>query len=96
MPDLPPHTTIQTERLTLVPFAPEHAPFLNAINNEPEVMEFLSNGNPQSLEETLEIIAVVQGRWRRLGHSWWAIYQRETKTIIGAACLQNVAQVEGA
>ncbi|SIT84531.1 Protein N-acetyltransferase, RimJ/RimL family [Yoonia rosea] len=96
MTDLPPHYTILTNRLRLEPFAPEHAPLLNAINNEPEVMEFLSDGTPETMEKTHEGIARVCDRWQRLGHSWWTIIERETETIIGAACLQNVSHIEGA
>ena len=89
-------TSIITSRLCLEPFTPEHVPTLNAINNEPEVMEFLSDGNPQSISTTQQAVEKVQDRWSRLGYSWWAVMLRETGKVIGAACLQNVANVEGA
>ncbi|SFS01186.1 GNAT family N-acetyltransferase [Yoonia litorea] len=96
MSELSPNTTITTKRLRLEPFAPDHATALNAINNEPEVMEFLSSGDPQSLDETRAGIARVQERWARLGYGWWSIFLRKTDTIIGAACVQNVSLIEGA
>ena len=87
---------ITTDRLRLEPFAPGHATALNAINNEPQVMEFLTFGQPQPIAETRTAIARVQDRWVRLGYGWWAVILRETDTIIGAACLQHVANVDSA
>lgn len=84
-------TTIQTERLRLEPFAQSHAATLNAINNEPQVMEYLSHGDIEPIEDTRAAIARVQERWARLGFSWWAIIELSTRNVIGAACLQHVA-----
>ena len=92
MDSLPQHTTLMTDRLRLEPFAPEHAPALNAINREPEVMEFLSSGAPETLERTQESITRVRAAWATLGYSWWAIIEQETREIIGAACAQHVAR----
>jgi RimJ/RimL family protein N-acetyltransferase len=89
-------SVITTDRLRLEPFAPNHATALNAINNEPEVMEFLTLGQPQPLSKTQLAIAKVQERWARLGYGWWAVILRGTETVIGAACLQHVANVDSA
>ena len=89
---LPAHTTVITERLRLEPFAPVHAPALNAINNEPAVMEFLSEGIPETLEKTRAAIDRVRGAWESLGYSWWAIVERATGEVVGAACVQHVAR----
>ena len=96
MTDLPPHATVHTDRLRLEPWAPEHAVALNAMNNEPEVMEFLSDGTPETLEQTQAAVGRVRDRWERLGHSWWAIFEKSTDTLVGAACVQNVSHIEGA
>ncbi|MDB4111532.1 GNAT family N-acetyltransferase [Yoonia sp.] len=87
---------ITTQRLRLEPFAIHHAPYLNAINNEPQVMEFLTHGRPEPIEKTHATIARVRERWERLGYSWWAIIVRDTDSVIGAACVQNVANKAGA
>jgi RimJ/RimL family protein N-acetyltransferase len=87
---------IETPRLRLVPFAQAHAPALNAINNEPSVMEFLSNGTPETLQETIAAITRVLVRWQRLGYGWWAVFDRLTNDIIGAACVQNTANTDNA
>ncbi|KQI72232.1 guanosine monophosphate synthetase [Loktanella sp. 5RATIMAR09] len=86
------HTaTILTERLRMEPFAIGHAPALNAINNEPQVMEFLTFGKPETPDETLTKIHLVRERWETLNFGWWALIRRDTEDIIGAACLQHVA-----
>ncbi|MFT7107758.1 MAG: hypothetical protein ACJAVT_002286 [Yoonia sp.] len=54
-------------------------------------MEFLANGTLESIETTLGAVGRVRNRWEGLGYSWWAITLRETEIVIGAACLQNVA-----
>ena len=92
MKDLPPHTSVTTQRLRLEPFALEHASALNAINNEPAVMEFLSEGVPETMERTRESIGRVRDAWKALGYSWWAIIEMSSAQIIGAACAQHVAR----
>lgn len=83
--------TIETERLRLAPFSQDHLTALNAINNEPKVMEFLSYGRPETIAGTMTKIDSVRERWTRLGFSWWTIIAKSTDRIIGAACLQHVA-----
>jgi len=87
MTDIFKAATISTPRLRLEPFAIHHAPVLNAINNEPQVMKFLSKSTAESIETTLENIKRVRERWERLGYSWWAIVDRDTDAVIGAACV---------
>lgn len=86
--------TITTERLHLVPFAPEHAEALYAMNSDPDVMRYLSA--TQTRDETDQSIARVQDRWERLGYGWWTIFLKETDTVVGSACLQNLAHNEDA
>lgn len=83
--------TVHTQRLRLEPFAPRHASALNVINNEPQVMAFLSRGAPETMEQTLAAIARVRARWAALGFGWWAIIDTSRIRIIGAACLQHIA-----
>lgn len=96
MTDIFQEAIIQTERLTLEPYRPAHAKALNAINNETEVKRFLSSGDPETLQETRNAIKRARRRWLQLGYSWWAILETKTTTIIGAACLQHVANKRGA
>ena len=87
---------IHTQRLRLEPFDPTHAPALNAINNEPQVMKFLSAGEPETIEDTLAAIARVRHRWESLRFGWWAIIEQASGNVIGAACLQHVANQQEA
>jgi RimJ/RimL family protein N-acetyltransferase len=91
MSDIFQTATILTERLRMEPFAVAHAPALNAVNNEPQVMEFLTFGKPETLDETLTKIRLVRERWKTLHFGWWALIRCDTEDIIGAACLQHVA-----
>ncbi|EBA13183.1 GNAT family N-acetyltransferase [Roseobacter sp. CCS2] len=91
MSDIPETATIETKRLRLEPFAESHAASLNAINTEPQVIAFLSDGPPEILEDTLQTIKRVRERWRTVGYSWWAIIETASDKVIGAACLQHVA-----
>ncbi|MCZ4061314.1 GNAT family N-acetyltransferase [Pantoea sp. LMR881] len=38
----------------------------------------------------------VQARWDKYGYSWWAIKEKASGVIVGAACLQHLANVENA
>ena len=77
----------ETARLWLEPFAPEHAQGLHAMNADPEVMRFLDG--PQTFEQTQGGITRVAARWAELGYGWWALIEKETGDLVGAACLQN-------
>jgi RimJ/RimL family protein N-acetyltransferase len=81
--------SVTTQRLRMEPFAPAHADALFAMNSDPKVMQYL--GGVQTRAQTEEGIAKVQIRWATLGYGWWAIFLKDTDTIIGAACLQNLA-----
>lgn len=86
--------TITTARLHLTPYAPAHTDALFAMNSDPQVMRYL--GDPQTRDQTVEGIARVQARWKMLGYGWWTIFEKGSETIVGAACLQNLAHVENA
>ena len=83
-----PMTILTTPRLRLEPYADEHLDGLNAMNSDPEVMRFL--GEPETREQTGEVIARVKKRWADLGYSWWAFIERDTGELVGAGCLQNL------
>ncbi|MEM8537864.1 MAG: GNAT family N-acetyltransferase [Pseudomonadota bacterium] len=93
MTDIFTRATLTTQRLLLTPFATAHAADLNAIDNEPEVMQFLSKGTPKTLDETRERIDSVRKRWENHGYSWWTVSLRSTGHIIGAACAQHTANI---
>ena len=91
MPD--PHS-ITTDRLFLTPFAPEHADDLLAMNSDPDVMRYL--GDIQTRADVDTSIERVRTRWEKSGYSWWTIFLKDTDTMIGSACLQNLAHKDDA
>lgn len=88
----PSGTTVITERLRLVPFAPAHLDDLFAMNSDPKVMRYL--GPPQTRDEVAANITRQQAKWAQYGFGWWSVIERETDALIGAACLQHLGHAE--
>lgn len=85
---------LETERLYLEPFSERHLEGLFLLDSDPEVMRYL--GPLKTREETKAAIARVEERWVRLGYGWWALIEKTSSKIVGAVCVQNTANVEGA
>ncbi len=84
-------TILTTERLRLEPIDEHHLEGLHAMNSLREVMRFLS-GQPETLEKTRSMIAVVRERWATYGFSWWAFIERATGRLVGAGCIQHLGR----
>jgi RimJ/RimL family protein N-acetyltransferase len=82
-------TVLNTPRLLLEPFADAHLEGLYAMNRLPEVMRYIS-GAPETREQTQAGIARVQAAWAAWGYSWWALIDRASGRVAGAACLQHL------
>ncbi|WP_343550323.1 GNAT family N-acetyltransferase [Pantoea sp.] len=87
---------LETTRLRLEPFQHAHFDGLRAMENDPEIMRYISNGKVKTPEETRETIERVMQRWQQYGFSWWAICEKESDEVVGAACLQHLANQDGA
>ncbi|OIX90680.1 GNAT family N-acetyltransferase [Pantoea sp. Ae16] len=87
---------LETARLMLEPFNDSHYEGLRMMDNDPSVMRYINKGIVKTPEETWESIRRVQSRWESYGYSWWAIKEKASEIIVGAACLQHLANVEGA
>lgn len=87
---------LETERSKLEPYNDSHYEGLRVMDNDPGVMRYINKGIVKTPEETWENIRRVQTRWQKYGFSWWAIREKSSGAIIGAACLQHLANVEGA
>lgn len=87
---------LDTARLTLEPYNDSHFDGLRVMDSDPAVMRYISNGVAKTPEETREGIRRVNARWEKYGFSWWAIKEKSTDDIVGAACLQHLANVDGA
>ncbi len=87
---------LETSRLQLEPFELAHFDGLRAMENDPEIMRYISNGVVKTPEETLETIERVTLRWQQYGFSWWAMREKASGDIVGAGCLQHLANQDGA
>ncbi len=85
-------TILATARLRLEPICPGHYAGLRVLNADPEVARYLG-GKPETPEETLAMIARVQGRWHTFGYSWWSFIERESGELVGAGCIQHLGHV---
>ena len=85
---------LETDRLRMEPFAPAHTDGLYAMNSDPEVMRHV--GPVQTLEEVKTGITRVAERWARLGYGWWALIEKSSGDVVGAACVQDTGHIAGA
>ncbi|MHC2594779.1 RimJ/RimL family protein N-acetyltransferase [Kluyvera sp. 1366] len=60
---------LETTRLRLEPFELAHFGGLRAMESDPEIMRYISNGVVKTPEETLTSIERVQSRWQQYGFS---------------------------
>ncbi len=81
-----------TDRLKLIPFAPDHVEGLFNMNSDPDVMRYL--GDPQTREQVEESILRQQEKWAKHGFGWWSVFEKAGGDLIGAACLQHLGHVE--
>ncbi len=87
---------LETARLKLEPYHDDHYEGLRVMDGDPGVMRYINQGIAKTPEETREGIRRVQARWAKYGFSWWAIKEKASGEVVGAACLQHLANVEGA
>lgn len=67
---------VATHRLTLRPITLDDVDLLVALDADPEVMRYITGGQPSARDETERIVR------RSLGHRWVA-FEREGRTFVG-------------
>ncbi|EAA8947369.1 N-acetyltransferase [Salmonella enterica] len=87
---------LETPRLKLEPYDDSHYEGLRVMDSDVVVMRYITGGIVKTPEETWEGIRRVQARWDKYNFSWWAIKEKSSGVIVGAACLQHLANVDGA
>lgn len=87
---------LETPRLKLEPYDDSHYEGLRIMDSDAGVMRYITGGIVKTPEETWEGIRRVQARWDKYNFSWWAIREKSSGAIVGAACLQHLANVDGA
>ncbi|WP_435339391.1 GNAT family N-acetyltransferase [Klebsiella aerogenes] len=86
---------LETPRLKLEPFDDAHFSGLRVMDSDSGVMRYINKGIVKTPEETREGIRKVQARWIKYKFSWWVIKEKFSGMIVGAACLQHLANVDG-
>jgi ribosomal-protein-alanine N-acetyltransferase len=82
-------TILTTQRLRLEPFNDRHFEELYYLNNDMQVMRYIT-GRKVSIDETLEHIALVKKNWAELGFSSWSIFLSDTNEFIGSGGIQHI------
>ncbi|MDC8785609.1 GNAT family N-acetyltransferase [Roseateles koreensis] len=85
-------TILLTPRLRLEPLTEAHFDGLHRLNNDPEVMRYIT-GKPDTPEDTQLMIDRVKEKWAEWGYSWWAFIELATGELIGAGCIQHLGRV---
>jgi len=74
---------LQTDRLTLTPFAPAMLLELHRIFADADVRRYLMDDKVVPLEWVADAIATSQKSFAESNYGLWAIYQKDTEPIIG-------------
>jgi RimJ/RimL family protein N-acetyltransferase len=82
-----PPPALETERLRLEPWAPEHGGMLARLGALPEVMRFVGAGVPWSPAEADERSARALVHWREHGFGWRAAVERASGRAVGLIAL---------
>jgi len=85
---------LQTPRLVLRPFAPGDAEIVHAIYSDPAVMRYVATGPISDLAVTERLLDDYSAHQDRHGYSFWAVFERESGTLIGDSGLYRTPSGE--
>ena len=74
---------IETARLRLRAFRPDDLDALCQVFGDPEVMKYISGGEPRTREATAEGLNRSIEGWRKRGFGLWAVEERATGRMVG-------------
>lgn len=80
---------IETERLLLRAWRPADFEDFARISSDPEVMQYIANGQPATRSQAWRTMAVFVGHWSLRGYGLWAAEERGTGKLIGRIGLWN-------
>jgi RimJ/RimL family protein N-acetyltransferase len=83
------YPTLDTERLSLRPFAEADVAPLHALMQDPDVMRYVGDRRVPTLGETWRAVAGWIGHWSLRGYGLWAIEERASGEVIGRAGIIN-------
>ena len=84
-------TILHSARLRFEPMDDVHYDGLRVLNADPDVMRYIT-GQPETAEETRASIARVKARWEKFGIGWWCLIETASNELVGAGCIQYLAQ----
>lgn len=84
---------IQTARLALRPFAPEDAPYLFELNNDPEVIKYTGDSPFESQQAALEFI-LQYDQYQRYGMGRWTVLDKATGDYLGWCGLKYIPSLD--
>jgi len=80
-------TTLHTARLRLEPLTHRHLEGVYAMDSNPEVARYV-DGEPATLQQTIDWISRVERCWAAWGFGWWAFIELEGGLVVGTGCIQ--------
>ena len=78
---------LATQRLLLRPVADADTAALAVMNADPEVMRYIGDGAPRTLEQTEGLVAKVMAHWDAYGWGAFAATERDTGALVGLGIL---------
>jgi ribosomal-protein-alanine N-acetyltransferase len=88
---------IETARLRMRKFTPNDLNRLFAIRSDPDVMNYIGSGRPNSLEEVRATLNRFLAHWDQHGFGRWGMEYQETSELIGwcgLSYLEDTGEVE--
>jgi [ribosomal protein S5]-alanine N-acetyltransferase len=79
---------LETARMRLLPWQPDDWLLLRPIAADPQVMRYISDGNPWPDERTREFVGRQIRHFDQLGYCLWKLLLKETSEMIGFCGLQ--------
>jgi RimJ/RimL family protein N-acetyltransferase len=76
-------TTLDTTRLHLRPFGPEHFEAYADMCADPDVMRYVGERGVLSREDAWRQMAMLAGHWHLRGFGMWAVEERATGAFVG-------------
>ncbi|HEY4949281.1 MAG TPA: GNAT family N-acetyltransferase [Candidatus Acidoferrales bacterium] len=79
---------LETARIRLLPWQPDDWLLLRPIGTDPQVMRYISDGEPWPDEGIREFVGRQVAHFDRLGYCLWKLLLKETSEMIGFCGLQ--------
>lgn len=82
-PGSPGSLPLETERLTIRPFAPEDAPEIHAVYSDPNLLHRVPGRPSKTIEDTYRTLGSIVRYQRKHGFGLWAVVEKESGRIVG-------------